>query len=249
MARGESDLGEQALSKAVEAGLSTQLDKVEKLEAEIHTNPIALMQGELESADIQGEGLVMKDDLRTEKLAVQTDGIAIDPLKAAFGEIELTRPTNATAMVTLTESDIERAFNSDYIHQKLQNLAVTLDNQPMHVNTQQVNFCLPGAGKVEMSADVTVAETGETKHLAFSAVPEIGPQGNQVLLNNVQVNSDEAPEALTNSLLDAASELLDLRNFSLQGMTLQLQQIEIQQGQMMLQAKAHLDEFPGAKGK
>ncbi len=45
MAKGNSDLGEQALSKAVEMGLSTQLDSAETLEAEIHTNPGALMQG------------------------------------------------------------------------------------------------------------------------------------------------------------------------------------------------------------
>jgi hypothetical protein len=244
MAKGNSDLSEQALNKAVETGLSSQLDGVENLEAEVHTNPIALMQGELESANIEGEGLVMKRDLRTEKLSLQTDGIAIDPLKAAFGNIELKRPTKATAVVTLTEADIQQAFNGEYIHQKLQNLEVKSDGQPKQVNVQHVKFKLPGQGKVAIAADVTVSETGESQHLSFSAVPEVGPQGNQVLLNNVQVEDQEAPEALTHSLLEAARELLDLRNFALPGMALSLQTIDIQTGKMLLQTKARVEEFP-----
>jgi hypothetical protein len=246
MGGNESDLGEQALSKAVEVGLSAQLDEVETLEAEVHTDPIALMQGEIKSADIHGHGLVMEGDLRTEDITVKTDGIAIDPLKAAFGDIKLTRPTNAAALVTLTESDIERAFNSDFICQKLQNLEVMIDDRPMHVNAQRIQFSLPSLGKVAIATDITVLETEETQHLSLSAVPEIGSQGHQVVLKDLQVESGDAPKALTDSLLQAASELLDLRNFALDGMSLQLQKIDVKTGQIVLQAKAHLEKFPGS---
>lgn len=242
----KSDLGEQALSKAVEVGLSTQLSTVETLEVEIHTNPAALMQGKLDSADIQGRGLVMKDDLRTEELKLQTDGVAIDPLKAAFGEVKLTRSTHATAVVTLTAADIERAFNSKYVLRKLQNLEISLNDRPVHVSAQQVHFSLPGAGKVAIAADITVLETAEKQPLSFSAVPAIGPQGHQVVLENVQMESGNASETLTKSLLAVASELLDLRNFALGSTTLQMQHIDIQPGQMVLQAKAHLQKFPGS---
>jgi len=246
MAKGSSDLGEQALSKAFEVGLSTQLDAVETLEADIRTNPIALMQGELESADIQGEGLVIKNDLRTEELSVKTDGLAIDPLKAAFGKIELTRPTNATAAVKLLETDIERACNSDYIQKKLQNLKVNLDDGPVQVNVERVQFSLPGEGRVAIAADVTLVESGETEHVAFNAMPEMGPQGHLVVLQQVQMEPENTSEDLTNSLLTAASDLLDLRQFTLSGMTLQLEQIDVQAGHMNLQAKAYLEKFPGS---
>lgn len=246
MAKGNSDLGEQALNKAVEMGLSSQLDEVESLDAEVHTNPVSLMQGELESAEIEGEGLVMQKDLRTERLQVKTDGIAIDPLKAALGDIELTRPTNATAVVTLTENDIERAFNSDYIHRKLQNLEVQMDDRPVTVKVHQVNFSLPGENRVAIATDITNSSTGETQHVAFSAVPEVGPQGHQVLLQQLQTESGNAPEALTDSLLEVASTLLDLRNFALKNMALRLQKIDVKVGQMVLHANAHLKGFPGS---
>lgn len=246
MAKSNSDLGEQALSKAVEMGLSTQLDSVETLEAEIHTNPVALMQGQLDSADIKGHGLVMKDDLRTEELEVKTDGMAINPLKAAFGEIELTRPTNATVAVKLMESDIERACNSDYIHKKLQNLEVKLDDRPVQVTAQQMQVSLPGQGRVAIATDVLLVESGEQQHVAFSATPVVDSEGYQLRLNDVQMDPGNTSEPLTQSLLVAIDDLLDLRRFSLSGMTLQVQTIDVQKDHMNLEAKAHLEKFPGS---
>jgi hypothetical protein len=246
MANGNADLGEQALGKAMEVGLSSQLDAVETLEAEIRTNPIALMQGELESAAIQGQGLVMKGDLRTERLTVQTDGIAIDPIKAAFGNIELTRPTQATAAVTLTEVDIQQACNGDYIHQKLQNLSVNLDDRPVRVNAQQVKVSLLAEGRVAIATDVMIAETEDRHHVAFRATPEMGCQGHEIVLKQVQIDPDNTSESLTQNLLVIASTLLDLRQFTLSGMTLQIQSIDVLPGQMNLQANAHLSKFPGS---
>ena len=86
----QGDLGEQALSKAAEVALSTQLDEVENLDVDIRTDPLKLVQGQLDSVKIEGEGLVMQKDLRAEELHIQTGNIGINPLSAAFGKIELT---------------------------------------------------------------------------------------------------------------------------------------------------------------
>lgn len=240
-----SGLGEQALNKTVEAGLSSQMDAVEDLEADIHTTPGKLLKGELDSASIKGRGMVMDNDLRTELLSVQTNGIAVDPLKAAFGNIKLTRPTNASMVVTLMEEDIERALNSHYLDQKLQNLEVHLNGQPTQITPQRVSFRLPEEGRVEITAIVTLADTQATRTLTFNAVPEVGPEGHQVLLKQVEVNAaDGAPKALIDSLLQSLSQLLDIRNFALEGMRLQLQSIDTQPGNMEFTATAHLDEMP-----
>ena len=239
------DLGEQVISKAAEAGMSSQLDEVEKLEVRVHTDPISLSQGEIQSVDVKGKGLVMQGDLRAEELELTTDGIAINPMKAAFGNIELTRSSNATAEVVLTAEDIERAFNSDFIRQKMQGLTVNLNDQQVHIEPKHVDFSIPNSEKVAIAADVTVPETGETHHVAFSASPEVGPQGHQVILKDVVMESEKTPEAFSDALLKAARELLDLRNFELDGMTFQLQQINVQTGRMTLHAKARLEKFPG----
>lgn len=240
-----ADIGEQALSKAAEMAMSTQLDEVENLEVDIHTDPGKLLQGELESVEIEGKGLVMQKELRAEELEIKTGNIAINPLSAAFGKIELTRPTEAEAHVVLTEQDLERAFNSAFIHDKLQKLTVHVDGQPMTIDTRQVNFSLPGDGKIALNAEIVSEKTGETKQVAFTTVPKMSAGGERVILEDVQyAEGQELSPELTAALLDRAGELLDLRNFELEGMSLRLQGLDVQKGKLTLQAKALVEQFP-----
>lgn len=241
------DIGEQAISKAAEVGLSSQLDEAEDLEVEVETDPGKLVQGELESVEIEGEGLVMEKDLRTEELDVKIDDIAIDPLQAAFGNIELKHPTDATAHVVLTEEDLERAFNSKYIQEKLQNLQVKVDDKPTTINTQHVKFGIPDSQKIALSAKVDLVETGESREVSFTAVPQMKEGGHRISLENVEYSDGkEVSPKLTSALLDSASELLDLRNFELEGMSLRFQKFDLQKGQLTLQAKTHVEKFPNA---
>ncbi len=245
MTAAEPGLGEQALSKAAEIGLASQLDEVEKIEVDIRTNPLQIMQGELDSVDIKGKGMVMQGDLRTQELDMHIDNIAIDPLKAAFGNIELKRPSEADAHVVLTEEDLDRAFNSEFLREKLQNLKVNVNGEPKTVDTQKVEFRLPGEGRVSLNATIRVQETGETKQTAFTAVPRQREGGNLVSLEDVEyAQQQEFSPELTEALLQKSSELLDLRNFELEGMSLRLKDLNVQQGKLMLEAQAHVEKFP-----
>ncbi len=241
----KGDLGEQALSKAAEVALTTQLDEVENLNVDIRTDPFKLVQGQLDSVKIEGEGLVMQKDLRAEELQVQTGNIAINPLSAAFGKIELTQPTEADAHVVLTEQDIQRAFNSEFMHDKLQNLDVNVDGKPRKIDTRQVEFGLPGENKVALKAQILLKETGETKQVSFTAVPRMVAGGDRISLEDVQyADGEEVSPELTAALLKSAGELLDLRNFELEGMSLRLKGLDVQNGKLTLQAQAHVEKFP-----
>ncbi|HEY9821427.1 MAG TPA: DUF2993 domain-containing protein [Candidatus Sericytochromatia bacterium] len=241
----KGDLGEQALSKAAEVALTTQLDEVENLNVDIRTDPFKLVQGQLDSVKIEGEGLVMQKDLRAEELQVQTGNIAINPLSAAFGKIELTQPTEADAHVVLTEQDIQRAFNSEFMHDKLQNLDVNVDGKPMKIDTRQVEFGLPGENKVALKAQILLKETGETKQVSFTAVPRMVAGGDRISLEDVQyADGEEVSPELTAALLKSAGELLDLRNFELEGMSLRLKGLNVQNGKLTLQAQAYVEKFP-----
>ncbi len=241
------DLGEQAISKAAEIGLASQLDEVEELNVDIRTNPIKLIQGELESVSIEGKGLVMQQDLRAEELKVNIDNIAINPLSAAFGKIELTHPTEAETYVVLNETDLDRAFNSEFLSEKLQNQKVHVNGQPMTIDAKQVEFRLPGEGKFALKADVFMQETGETKQVSFTAVPRMREGGNRLSLEEVQyAEGEEISPELTQALLEQSSELLNLRNFELQGMSLRLKHLDVQPGKLTLQAEALVKEFPSS---
>jgi hypothetical protein len=187
----------------------------------------------------------MQKDLRAEQLQVRTGNIAINPLSAAFGKIELTRPTEADTHVVLTEQDIERAFNSEFMHDKLQNLNVNVNGQPMTIDTRQVEFRLPGESKIALSAEIHLKETGETKQVSFTAVPRMSAGGQTISLEDVQyAQGEEVSPELTTALLTSAGELLDLRNFELEGMSFRLKGLDAQKGKLTLQANATVEQFP-----
>lgn len=240
-------LGEQALNKVAEVGISSQLDEVEKLDVDIKTDPFKLMQGQVDEVTVEGEGLVMQGDLRMEELDMHMTSVAINPLSAAFGKIELTKPTDASTHVVLLEADLNRAFNSEFIRDKLQNQQIQINGQPMMIDPQQVDFRLPGEGKVALNATILLRETGETKQVAFTAVPQVSTSGQTVTLEDVQYGDGEelSPE-LTKALVDQTSELLNLTNFDLEGMTLKINALKVEAGKLTLEAQAHVEQIPTA---
>lgn len=244
MANNQQDIGEEALSKAAETAMSTQLDEKEGLNVDVHTDPGKVIQGKLDAVDIDGDGLVMNKDLRTEELDIRTNSIEIDPLKAAFGDIELEQPTDASARIVLTEEDMERAFNSDYIQEKFQDLKVDVDGQPTKIKPSQVQFRLPGDGKIALSSEVELPESGETKQVAFTAVPTMEADGHRVTLENVQHEEGKDSPELTKALINSAQELLDLRNFELEGMTMRFQGLDVHSGKMIIEANTKVEKFP-----
>ncbi len=241
----QAGLGEQALNKAAEVGLSSQLDAVDNLDVDVKTDPLKLIQGEVDAVTISGEGMVMQKDLRMEEMDMQMSSVAINPLSAAMGKVELTKPTDASAHVVLTEADLNRAFNSEYVRTKLQNLQVNVNRKPMTIDAQQVDSRLPGEGKVALNAKVLLRETGETQQVAFTAVPHVIANGQTVALEDVHYGEGEelSPE-LTKALVDQTSELLNLSNFDLEGMSLRIKSLDVEAGKLTFQAEAHVEQIP-----
>ncbi|WP_427158146.1 DUF2993 domain-containing protein [Aliinostoc sp. HNIBRCY26] len=243
-----SGIGEQALNKAAEIGLSSQLDEVENLDVNIKTDPLKLIQGEVESVNITGEGLVMQKDLRMEVMEMQIKSVAINPLSAAFGKIELTKPTAGKARVVLTEVDINRAFNSEYVREQIQSQKININNSLQTIEPQTVEFRLPGEGKVALNASILLVENGETHQVAFTAVPRVNANGTTVTLENVTYGEGEeiSPE-LTQALIAQTIEILNLSNFDLEGMSLRVKQLEVDTGKLTLQAEAEVEQIPFAE--
>jgi len=238
-------LGEQALNKAAEVGMASQLDEVEDLDVDIKTDPLKAVQGEVESVDIDGEGMVMNKDLRMEELDMHIENVAINPMKAAFGEIELTKPAKGSTRVVLLEEDINRAFYSEYVQQQLLQQKININGKTTSIIPRKVDFRLPGDGKVELDATIILKETGETHKVAFSAVPKVSADGKTVTLENVEYgdNQENSPE-LTQALIKQTSELLNLSNFDLDGMDLTVKRLDVEAGKLIMLAEAYVEKIP-----
>lgn len=244
MTQGKPDLGEQAISKVAEMGIASQLDQVEKLEVDIRTDPGKLVQGQVDSVAITGKGMVMQQDLRVESIAINTDKIAINPLSVVFGDIELTRPTEAETHVILTQADLNRALNSDYLRSKMQNLKLTVEGRPVTIKPEQITLQLPGDRQLVLDATLLILETGETKHVHATTIPHVKQQGERLSLEILSAEGQGLDFELVTALLNQITELLDLRNFELQGMSLRLKELNVQAGRLVIEAETTIREFP-----
>ncbi len=246
MTMGSPDLGEQALSKVAEAGISSQLDEVEDLDVDIRTNPGKLIQGKVDSVAISGKGLVMNQDLRMDTLEVTIDRVEINPLSAMLGNIQLTRPSDADAEIVLTEADINRAFNSDFILEKLRGLTIHTKQAPVVVDVQKSTIHLPGEDKFVIDAEFLIREQGEVKNLSATAIPKIQENGNRISLEVLSSEAQGLNAELQAAILMQLTELLDLRNFNIPGISLQIHRLEAQKGKLLIHAKTQIEQIPSA---
>lgn len=242
----DKGLGEQALSQAAEAGFYSQLDEVEELHVDIQTNHLKAVQGKADSVSMKGTKMV-QGDLQVEEVKMDIGSINIDAMTAVFGNIQLEKPTDATGHVILTEEDISRALNSELVHNELQNISVQVEGKPTTVDVKQAEFYLPGNGKISVNAKVFVQETSETHSVAFIAVPNLDRSQGTISLEDIQYSEGKnlSPE-ITRTLRDKISDLLELRNFALEGMSLRLTQLEVQKGRMRLQSQSHVKSLPSS---
>ena len=240
-----TNLGEQAISKAAELGIASQLDEAENLDVSVRTNPLDLMQGEIDSISVKGEGLVMKKELRAEKLRIETNSISINSIKAAMGNIELTQPTETRMLVVLKEEDLQNALNSEYIKDKLQNLKINCEGEKTNVKIERVKFKLLDEGKIGLDADIYVVERDSNEKISLTAVPEIDNAGNCIALNSVEyLESVNSNSEVAKAIINSAEEILDLRNFELDTMSLRVRKLDVKLGKLTIEADAEIKDFP-----
>lgn len=239
------DIGEKAISKAAETAVRSQMDAVETLDVEVHTDPMKLAQGQIDKVTVEGQGLVIQDDLRTEAISLEARSVDIDMFKAMMGEVELERPADADAQVVLKAEDLQKALNSDFVKQKMRGLKVVLPSgEKVTTDASNVTFSIPEAGKILVSADVMVMEKVETHHIEFSARPELAKSGNTIVLKDVKAKAaDNDMPALTRSLVTSTEELLDLRNFEIGDMALQFNKLEVLPGKLIVKAQATISSL------
>lgn len=236
----QPNLGNKALSKVVEMSIATQLDEAEVIDVDIRTNPGKLMQGKLDSVTISGKGLVMQQDLRMETIEVSIGKVGIDPFSAVFGNIELIHPTEAEALIVLTQTDLNRAFRSDYIQAKLSGLKMIMNGQEVIVTVQQVIVNLPGDNKFVINIAFLLGEQTEVKKLSATAIPKIQEDGDRISLEILAIEGQGLSLDFVSVIVEQLTALLDMRNFIIPGLSLQLYKLEAPLGKLVIHSHAQV---------
>lgn len=238
-------IDEQAIALAAELGLSSQLDAAENIDINIKTDLLKAVQGQADALDISGQGLVMQKDIRVQEMELHLDNIDIDPISALFGQVELKHPVDAIAKFVVTEQDINRALNSEYVQNQIQALEVNVKGQIVSLKMQQMELLLPGDDKMVFSGSVLLQEMGNPRQLEFSAV--VHPRTNQqpVLVEGFHCKDGQSISLeLAVALLGKMTQITELPYIELGKMAIRVKNMEVETGKITLYTEARVREIP-----
>lgn len=238
-------LDEQIISQAVEAGLSSQLEEADDVAVEVHTNLLNVAQGKADSVSVSGKGMVIQD-VRLQEVEVQTDRVSINPLSVLLGELKLNQPLDATARVTLTEADVNRAVNSDMVKRHLPSLKLEVEGETVTVELQYpLQVMLPGKNKIELTGEALLHEPKGPRRVGFSVGVLACTDEHPVLLQSFQCSPDQSLSlGFTIALMKKFQEILRLPYLEVDGLAFRIRTLDVKAGSLVVQTEAHVSEIP-----
>ena len=238
-------LDEQAIALAAQAGLSSQLDTAEKIDVDVRTDLLKVVQGQADSINISGQGLVLQEDIRVQEMELRLDNVAIDPISALFGQVELTHPVDAIAKLVLTQEDLNRTLGSDYVKNRMQKLELNVDGELATITIQQLELLLPNKGKIVVNGNALLTEMGNTRQVGFSAV--IRPRTSQqpILIEGFECQDGQNISLeLAVALLEKMKQLTQSPFIELEKIALRVKELAVEPGKLTLFTEAHVREIP-----
>jgi hypothetical protein len=89
-----------------------------------------------------------------------------------------------------------------------------------------------------------MGEMKESQAVEAIVIPSVKEQGQRVVFEEVSGTDGGASSQLTQMILQEIMTLADLRNFELSGMSLTINDLEVQPGQMTLKATTVIEKIP-----
>lgn len=242
----EPRLEEQAISKVAEMLLSTQIDTAEKLDVDVQTDLGKLVQGQTGSISISGEKLVTQQDLQIKEIDLKIDQVDVNLFSALLGKIELNQPIDSAGKIVVTEVDINRNLNSDYLRNRPIGLEVMVEGQPVLLTFQApMEIQLPGNNKVIFSSGIQISEEGKNRSVQFKGTIYPRTDKHSVLMENFSLGEGQAlPLELMTALMERLKELIEAPYINLGDMAIQIQNMEVHRGSIDLFVKVKMNQLP-----
>lgn len=237
-------LQEQLLSLAAAIGLSSQLDNVEHLDIDFNSNLLKLLQGEIDSIEIESQGLVILKDLRVQRLKIDVDRIDIDPLSVIFGQAELNQPTDIIIRLLITETDINKAARSELIYSQIPPIEVDVNGQQVELQPRDLQVQLLDGNQMAIAGKLLIPESHKLYIIPFNSLMQIHSTTPYIFLKEFHCEKDGISLALATALLNKANELISkLPYFNLAGNQLHFKNIQINRGYLKAEVGIHVEQL------
>ncbi|PZD73271.1 hypothetical protein C1752_02313 [Acaryochloris thomasi RCC1774] len=232
--------GDQLVSKAVTAAISALLKQTEELDVKVKAEPVAkLFQGSVDGFDFVGRGMLMHSGLRVEVMELYVQAVSIDFGAIFRGKVKLRQPTQASMRVVLTEDDLTASFNTPFLIEKLQQLSH--EGQPLTFERTQIT--INDDRSLRMQSSVRQGRADQVIEVDITAHLDVEDRRKLQFVDVVYGGDAQAVE-LGQVLTAHVNNLLDLDQFSLDGMQLRVDQLRLRNKQLTLYGIAHIEKFP-----
>ncbi len=246
------DWGENLINTVASNTIRHLFTRSDSVEVAVKCNPSSkLLQGTIDSFKMNGRGLVIRKQFRTEEMSFETDAVAIDFGSAVQGKIALKQPTQAIAQVKLSQDDINKSFEADLVRKRLENLtpdALTAISGGEPVSFTDIEVQLRPENGVKLLAKASWNDT--VIPVSLSCVLGIGKR-RRVKFDQVQFEPGDIPselqstsQELTVALGEILNEMVDLDKFNLDGVKLRLNRLQTEGNMLLFSGYAQIERVP-----
>lgn len=235
--------GDQVVSKAVTTAIAALFKRTGKLDATVRAEPVAkLLQGSVDGFDFMGTSMLMYNGLRIESMELYLQAISLDFGSIFKGQINLRQPTQASMRVVLTEEDLTKSFNTDFVVDKLEQLEI--DGKKLHF--QDTLFTLDQDRTCKIKTKVKAGDWAPTRDVEIVARLDVQERRKIQFVDVTYSGDDEATE-LGKAIIDHVNSLLDLDKFALQGTQLRVDRLRLRDKELVFYGTADIKQFPKRK--
>ncbi|PZD70328.1 hypothetical protein C1752_14073 [Acaryochloris thomasi RCC1774] len=235
---------DQFVSKVMTGAIAALLKRTEKLDVRVRAEPVAkLFHGSIDGFDFIGQGLLMHSGLQVDRMEFYLQALSIDFGALLRGQVQLRQSTQSSMRVVLTEEDLTAAFNASFLTEKLQQLSyggqpLLFEKTRISINEDQflrmqswVYF-----GQVEQMLEIDI-----TARLDFKG-------RRKLQFVEVTYGGDQRAIELGQMLTRHVNNLMDLDQFSFDGMKRRVDLLRLKDQQLTPYGVAYMEKFPQQHG-
>jgi LmeA-like phospholipid-binding len=185
-----------------------------------------LAQGQIDQLRLSATGLSPFQDVRLEKLELETDSIVLKSLK----KNKLARPLNLGAHIILTEADLNRAIATPKIATKLRNIQFEAFPGAKESEYSFNNVAIDFQPRRQLNIRADLAEKGYTEilKLELQAKLELNADLSVITLTDLTATADgqPMPQPIVSAFAKAIDRALDLTQLEKRKITARVVQLE-----------------------
>lgn len=239
-------LDEEVISQAAQAQLTNQIDEAEAVSVDVHTDLLKAVQGKADSISVEGRGVVVQEEIRMQEIELHTDGVAVDPLSALLGQIKLSHPVNSLVRVVLSEADMNRTVNSEFVRERLKPLELNVEGEVVAIDLLlPLEMRFPKANTIDINGSACLHEKSGDRQVSFSVTIHSRTESQPVMLEKFYCDhGDGLAIDLTVALLRKIQELVNAPYIEVENLAFRIKTLKVEPGTVSVETEAHIHQVP-----